>query len=67
MGCHQTVDRNEDEMTVISDTDGMLWKIRLDHGGGLVEIIPVVEAFHSENSELFYDAGHVIRFPGSNT
>ena len=67
MGCQQTASGNEDEMTVISDTDGMLWKIRLNHGGGLAEIIPVVETFHSENSEIFSDAGHIIRFPGGSS
>ena len=52
-------------MTLISDIDGRLWKLKLDHNERMAEIIPLVEAFHSESGTQALEAGHIIFLAGT--
>lgn len=58
---------DEEEITLISDTDGMLWKMKLDYDERAAEIIPLIKTYHSENSDVCSETGHVIYFPASRT
>ena len=62
MGNQQAPGNTEEEITLVSDTDGMLWKMKFYARQGVAEIIPVIEAFHSENDACPFEAGHVIHF-----
>ena len=55
---------NQSIIKLISDTDGMLWKVKLDHKEGAAEFIPLVESFHTENGQAVPETGHIIYFPG---
>ena len=59
----QTAGQRGEEMTLISNIDGTLWKVKLDHSERTAEVIPLIEAFHSEIGTPALEAVHIIYFP----